>query len=100
MVASARFELAHATVKVWCLTAWLRGNKSGGERWIRTIEPEGTDLQSAAFSHFATSPSNISFEASNISFLVASARFELAHVAVRVRCLTAWPRGNIKWCRK
>ena len=29
---------------------------SGGERWIRTIEPEGTDLQSAAFSHFATSP--------------------------------------------
>ena len=61
MVASARFELANATVKVWCLTAWLRGNKSGGERWIRTIEPEGTDLQSAAFSHFATSPSNIEF---------------------------------------
>ena len=30
--------------------------QSGGERWIRTIEPEGTDLQSAAFSHFATSP--------------------------------------------
>ena len=29
---------------------------SGGERWIRTIEPEGTDLQSVAFSHFATSP--------------------------------------------
>ena len=28
MVASARFELAHATVKVWCLTAWLRGNFS------------------------------------------------------------------------
>ena len=26
MVASARFELAHATVKVWCLTAWLQGN--------------------------------------------------------------------------
>ena len=26
MAASARFELAHATVKVWCLTAWLRGN--------------------------------------------------------------------------
>ena len=25
MAASARFELAHATVKVWCLTAWLRG---------------------------------------------------------------------------
>ena len=56
MVASARFELANATVKVWCLTAWLRGNKSGGERWIRTIEPEGTDLQSAAFGHFAIPP--------------------------------------------
>ena len=60
MAASARFELANATVKVWCLTAWPRGNKSnlksGGERWIRTIEPEGTDLQSAAFSHFAILP--------------------------------------------
>ena len=29
---------------------------TGGERWIRTIEPEGTDLQSAAFGHFATLP--------------------------------------------
>ena len=29
---------------------------SGGERWIRTIEPEGTDLQSVAFSLFAISP--------------------------------------------
>ena len=28
----------------------------GGERWIRTIEPEGTDLQSAAFDHFAILP--------------------------------------------
>ena len=93
MVASARFELANATVKVWCLTAWLRGNKSGGERWIRTIEPEGTDLQSAAFNHFATSPSNIYF----LLFLklVASAGFELANVAFRVRCLTTWLRGNI-----
>ena len=59
MAASARFELAHARVKVSCLTAWLRGNlKSGGERWIRTIEPEGTDLQSAAFGHFAIPPKN------------------------------------------
>ena len=31
---------------------------SGGESWIRTTEPEGTDLQSAAFSHFANSPYN------------------------------------------
>ena len=29
---------------------------TGGERWTRTIEPEGTDLQSVAFSHFAISP--------------------------------------------
>jgi hypothetical protein len=29
--------------------------KNGGE-WIRTTEPEGTDLQSVAFSHFATPP--------------------------------------------
>ena len=29
----------------------------GGEEWIRTTEPKGTELQSAAFSHFATSPS-------------------------------------------
>ena len=29
---------------------------TGGERWIRTIEPEGTDLQSVAFSLFAISP--------------------------------------------
>ena len=28
----------------------------GGERWIRTTEPEGTDLQSVAFSLFAISP--------------------------------------------
>ena len=33
-----------------------RQNTSGGETWIRTMEPEGTDLQSAAFSHFAISP--------------------------------------------
>ena len=30
--------------------------KSGGKEWIRTTEPEGTDLQSAAFSLFATFP--------------------------------------------
>ena len=29
---------------------------AGGERWIRTTEPERTDLQSVAFSHFAISP--------------------------------------------
>ena len=30
---------------------------SGGEGQIRPAEPKGTELQSAAFSHFATSPS-------------------------------------------
>ena len=29
---------------------------NGGGGQIRTAEPEGADLQSAAFSHFATSP--------------------------------------------
>ena len=35
---------------------------TGGERWIRTIEPEGTDLQSAAFDHFAISPTMVPTE--------------------------------------
>ena len=30
--------------------------KNGGGGRIRTAEPEGADLQSAAFSHFATPP--------------------------------------------
>ena len=30
----------------------------GGGGQIRTAEPEGADLQSAAFSHFATPPKN------------------------------------------
>ncbi len=30
--------------------------KNGGGGQIRTAEPEGADLQSAAFSHFATPP--------------------------------------------
>ena len=33
-----------------------RQQLSGGRRWIWTIEPEGTDLQSAAFDHFAILP--------------------------------------------
>ena len=36
MAASARFELAHATVKVWCLTAWLRGNLT-----LKVVEGDG-----------------------------------------------------------
>ncbi len=34
----------------------LLRNKVGGGGRIRTAEPEGADLQSAAFSHFATPP--------------------------------------------
>ena len=34
----------------------LSEKKNGGRGQIRTAEPEGTDLQSAAFSHFATLP--------------------------------------------
>ena len=30
--------------------------KNGGKKWIRTTEPEGADLQSAAFSLFAIFP--------------------------------------------
>ena len=33
--------------------------KNGGEGQIRTAEPLGTELQSAAFSHFATSPTMV-----------------------------------------
>ena len=50
----AGFEPTHEGVKVPCLTAWLYPN--GGGEWIRTTEPEGTDLQSVAFSLFATPP--------------------------------------------
>ena len=35
-------------------------NKTGGGGQIRTAEPEGADLQSAAFSHFATPPYAVS----------------------------------------
>ena len=49
-------EPTNDRVKVCCLTTWLYPNRDGGERWIRTTEPKGTELQSAAFSHFAISP--------------------------------------------
>ena len=54
------FEPGHDGIKTRCLTAWLYPNaihnKTGGGGQIRTAEPEGADLQSAAFSHFATPP--------------------------------------------
>ena len=57
--------------------------KSGGE-WIRTTEPKGTDLQSAAFSHFATPPFDYRKN------LTGVAGFEPTHEGVKVPCLTAW----------
>ena len=57
MAGVAGFEPTHNGVKVRCLTAWLYPNGGGGQ--IRTAEPEGADLQSAAFSLFATLPKNI-----------------------------------------
>ena len=56
MAASARFELAKCHSQSVVPYRLATRQLSGGERWIRTIEPEGTDLQSVAFSHFATSP--------------------------------------------
>ena len=53
----AGFEPTNDGVKVRCLTAWLYPNGGGGQ--IRTAEPEGADLQSAAFSLFATLPDYI-----------------------------------------
>ena len=38
-------------------TPILLNKNNGGGGQIRTAEPEGADLQSAAFSHFATPPS-------------------------------------------
>ena len=71
----AGFEPTHEGVKVPCLTAWLYPKKNGGE-WIRTTEPKGTDLQSAAFSHFATPP------------MVARDRIELPTHGASIHCST------------
>ena len=56
MAASARFGLAHVRVKVLCLTTWLRGNNMVERDGFEPSNPKGTDLQSVAFSLFATSP--------------------------------------------
>ena len=56
MVTRRRFERLTLWLKVRCSTDWASGSKDGGKGWIRTIEPKGTELQSAAFSHFATFP--------------------------------------------
>ena len=56
MVASAGFEPAECQSQSLMPYHLATRQSSGGERWIRTIEPEGTDLQSAAFDHFANPP--------------------------------------------
>ena len=58
MAGGPGFEPGHDGIKTRCLTAWLypKAIKTGGGGQIRTAEPEGADLQSAAFSHFATPP--------------------------------------------
>ena len=44
-------------VKVCCLTAWLYPNNRWWRRADSNHRTKGTELQSAAFSHFATPPS-------------------------------------------
>ena len=92
MVASARFELANATVKVWCLTAWLRG-----KQWWREMDSNHRTRRNR-FTVCRVWP--LRYPSMGITVqayfqkVVASARFELANVTFRVWCLTAWPRGN------
>ena len=49
----ARFELAHARVKVWCLTAWLQPNIYWGGRW--DSNPRSSVPQTDALTNYATS---------------------------------------------
>ena len=56
MAGLARFELAHARVKVWCLTAWLQPNiklKVWGGRW--DSNPRSPVPQTGALTNYATS---------------------------------------------
>src|SRR5574344_741610 len=57
MAASARFELAHATVKVWCLTAWLRGNLTQNNKMVEGdgFEPSNPKEQIYSLPRLATS---------------------------------------------
>ena len=84
MVSRSGFEPETLWLKVKCSTDWASGTemaaldglepsecqsqslmpyhlatrqyRNGGRTWIWTMEPEGTDLQSAAFDHFAILP--------------------------------------------
>ena len=56
MAGLTRFELVNDGVKVRCLTAWLKPCKMVGRSGFEPPNSERVDLQSTAFSHFATFP--------------------------------------------
>ncbi len=62
---------------------------SGGEGQIRTAEPKGTELQSAAFSHFATSPV---FKKKNNQKIVINKMEQVSGGEGQIR--TAEPKGT------
>ena len=58
---------------------------NGGETWIRTMEPEGADLQSAAFSLFAISPKNGAENRNRTRNLLITSqlRYQLRHFGIK-----------------
>ena len=71
MAASAGFEPAECqSQSLMPYHLATRQSQSGGETWIRTMEPEGTDLQSAAFDHFAISPNGADRESRTPNLLI------------------------------
>ena len=88
MVTRRRLERLTLWLKVRCSTDWASGSCNGGEGRIRTTEPKGTELQSAAFSHFATSP-----------LLVPAKGLEPSTYWLQVSCSTNWAKpANILLC--
>ena len=83
MAASARLELAKChsqSVVPYRLATRQSNTLNGGRRWSRTIEPEGTDLQSAAFGHFATLPHGAENRNRTRNLLITSQlRYQLRH---------------------
>ena len=108
MVTRRRLERLTLWLKVRCSTYWASGSRmagiagfepaqwqsqsllpyrlaisqqDGGEGRIRTTEPKGTELQSAAFSHFATSP-----------YMVPAKGLEPSTYWLQVSCSTNWAK--------
>ena len=115
MVTRRRLERLTLWLKVRCSTYWASGSRmagiagfepaqwqsqsllpyrlaisqqDGGEGRIRTTEPKGTELQSAAFSHFATSP-----------YMVPAKGLEPSTYWLQVSCSTNWAKPANKWWR-